>query len=326
MKKAWISEKSAPVAVVDAAPIQAGNATILIRMRAAALNFADLLMAEGTYQDTPPYPFVPGIEGAGEVVSAPEGSPFKAGDPVLYWGRGALAQEVSAEAGQLTPLPDTIGWAEAAGFQVAYGTSHLALTARADLKRDEVLVVLGAAGGVGLTAVEIGKALGARVIGLARGADKAEAVMAAGADIALDTNTIPPEGLRDAIRAAAASLDAEGADVVYDPVGGEHGLAAFGAMKRGGRFLVIGFAAGKPPALPLNHALVKNITIHGFYWGGYREIAPQMLRASTINALEMAAAGLITPQAQTILPLDRISEGYAMLKARRQIGKIVIEL
>lgn len=326
MKKAWIRQKGSQVEVIDATVPHVANGQFLIRMHSAALNFADLLMAEGSYQDTPPYPFIPGIEGAGEILAAPPDSSFIEGDRVLYWGRGALAQYVVADRSQITPLPASIGWHEAAGFQVAYGTSHLALTARGGLSTDEVLVVLGAAGGVGLTAVEIGKALGARVIGLARGADKAEAVLAAGADIALDTNTIPSAELRDAIRSAATSLGAEGVDVVYDPVGGEHGLAAFGALKRGGRFLLIGFAAGKPPALPLNHALVKNIAIHGFYWGGYRDIAPEKMKTSMIDALDMARKQLITPRAPTVFSLDNISEGYEMLRARRQIGKIVIEL
>lgn len=326
MKKAWISKQGAQVEVVDAIETPVGGDQFLIRMHAAALNFADLLMAEGSYQDTPPYPFVPGIEGAGEIVAAPPDSGFIKGDRVLYWGRGAIAETIMADRSQLTPLPAAIGWHEAAGFQVAYGTAHLALTGRAGISKDEVLVVLGAAGGVGLTAIEIGKALGARVIGLARGPEKAKAVLEMGADIAIDTDSVPLEQLRAEIRSAASTLGADGVDVVYDPVGAEQGLAAFGALKRGGRFLLIGFAAGKPPALPLNHALVKNITIHGFYWGGYRDLSPKEMNTSMVKALDMAKDGLIRPRAPTVLPLEQIAQGYEMLRTRRQIGKIIIAL
>jgi len=164
------------------------------------------------------------------------------------------------------------------------------------------------------------------VIGLARGADKAEAVRAAGAAAVIDTAPLAETALRDAIRAAARDLGARGADVVYDPVGDAPGLAAFGALQPGGRFLVVGFAGGRPPALPLNHALVKNIEIHGIHWGGYRILAPELLRASLAEALDLAGRGLIRPHAGTTLPLARLAEGYAALRDRRQIGKLVITL
>ena len=326
MQQGWIEEKGAEprVSTVSAPITTAGQ--VHLRMRAAALNFADLLMVEGHYQDTPPFPFVPGLEGVGEVVRAPEGSRFRPGDRVAYLGHGALAEELLADEGQLTPLPDALDWERAAGFQIAYGTSHLALTARAGLRAGEVLAVLGAAGGVGLTAVELGAAMGARVIGVARGADKVAAVRAAGAEVVLDSRTIPDADLRDALRGAARDLGARGVDVVYDPVGDAPGLAAFGALAQGGRFLVVGFAGGTPPALPLNHALVKNIAIHGIHWGAYRQLDPALLRTSLAAALDLAAHGLIRPQAGTVLPLAQLAEGYAALRERRQIGKLVITL
>lgn len=326
MRQGWIAAQGAqPQVSVTETPTRAPGG-VLLRMRAAALNFADLLMVEGRYQDTPPFPFVPGLEGAGEVVEADPGGPFRPGDRVAYLGHGALAEMVATTPDRLTRLPEGLAWEAAAGFQVAYGTSHLALTARARLRAGEVLAVLGAAGGVGLTAVEIGAALGARVIGLARGPAKVEAVRAAGAEVALDTSGIADADLRDAIRAAARGLGAPGVDVVYDPVGDAPGLAAFGALNRGGRFLVVGFAGGHPPALPLNHALVKNIEIHGIHWGGYRELDPALLRASLEDALALAGRGLLRPHAGATLPLVHLSDGYAALRDRRQIGKLVITL
>ena len=326
MKQGWIVEKGAGPQVTQVAPPAPVAGMVHLRLRAAALNFADLLMVEGRYQDSPPFPFVPGLEGAGEVIAAPPGSRFRPGDRVAYLGHGALAQQVMAPEDRLTPLPDGLGWAEAAGFQIAYGTSHLALTARAGLRPGEVLAVLGAAGGVGLTAVELGAALGARVIGLARGADKVAAVRAAGAEVALDSAAIPDADLRDTLRAAARGMGARGVDVVYDPVGDAPGLAAFGALSAGGRFLVVGFAGGTPPALPLNHALVKNIAIHGIHWGGYRALDPALLRASLAEALDLAGRGLIRPHAGATLPLERLAEGYAALRERRAIGKLVVTL
>lgn len=326
MEQGWIAEPGAQPRVITAEIPPRAPGMVRVRMRAAALNFADLLMVEGRYQDMPGFPFVPGLEGTGEVTEADPDSPLRPGDRVAYLGHGALAGTVVTTPDRLTLLPDDLDWAAAAGFQVAYGTSHLALTARARLRTGEVLVVLGAAGGVGLTAVELGAALGARVIGLARGADKAEAVRAAGAAAVIDTATLAETALRDAIRAAARDLGARGADVVYDPVGDAPGLAAFGALQPGGRFLVVGFAGGRPPALPLNHALVKNIEIHGIHWGGYRTLAPELLRASLAEALDLAGRGLIRPHAGTTLPLARLAEGYAALRDRRQIGKLVITL
>ena len=306
-----------PVLRSEKAP-EAARDRVLVRIRAAALNFADLLKAKGQYQEPAEPPFVPGLEGAGEVLAAPEGSGLRPGQRVAVLHPGTMAEIVSVPATACLPIPDAMGWAQAAGFQIAYGTSHLALDLRAGLRPGETLAVLGAAGGVGLTAVEIGHAMGARVIGIARGADRLEAVRAAGADEVIDSAACPD--LRAALRGAG------GIDVVYDPVGDRPGAEAFGALRRGGRFLVIGFAGGQPPALPLNHALVKNIAIHGFYWGGYGTLDPQAMRASMAALFAMFAEGRLRPAAGLCLPLDRLAEGYALLRERRSIGKIVITL
>lgn len=291
---------------------------VLVRMRAAALNFADLLKAKGQYQEGAEPPFVAGLEGAGEVLQAPGDSGFAPGDRVVVSFPGTMADIIAVPAIACQRFPDAMSFEQAAGFQVAYGTSHLALDMRGGLRAGETLAVLGAAGGVGLTAVEIGRAMGARVIGIARGADRLDIVRAAGAHEVIDSADCPD--LKAALR------DLGGVDVVYDPVGDKAGEAAFGALKRAGRFLVIGFAGGRPPALPLNHALVKNIAIHGFYWGGYRQLDPQALRDSMSALFAMFADGRLNPVAGQVLPLERLAEGYELLRSRKSVGKIVITL
>ncbi|MDO5620403.1 MAG: NADPH:quinone oxidoreductase family protein [Paracoccus sp. (in: a-proteobacteria)] len=295
-----------------------GPGQVRVRMRAAALNFADLLMRKGTYQDTPPTPFTPGLEGAGEVEAAGPGTDLRPGTRVAVWLQGCLTQCGNFDAADCLPLPDAMPYEDAAGFQIAYGTSHLALTLRAGLQAGETLAVLGAAGGVGLTAVEIGAALGARVIAVARGAEKCAIARAAGAHEVLDSDETPD--LRAALRAFG------GVDVVYDPVGDAAGLAAFGGLKPGGRFLVIGFAGGKTPALPLNHALVKNITIHGIHWAAYRDLDHAALRSSLTALFALYEQGRLHPHNGLILPLDRLAEGYDALSERRSVGKVIITL
>ena len=291
---------------------------VLLRMRCSALNFADLLQARGEYQERIQPPFVPGLEGAGEVLEASDSSKLVPGDRVAVCYPGTLAQMISVPDGACIKIPDRMSFEQAAGFQIAYGSSHFALTGLARLQPEETLVVLGAAGGVGLTAVEIGRAIGARVIGVVRGADKLQVVRDAGADMVIDSAECAD--LRAELRKAG------GVHVVYDPVGSTLGESAFGALKRGGRFLVIGFASGTPPELPLNHALVKNIAIHGFYWGGYRELNPAALRNSLTELFALFDKGKLSPVAGEILPLPRLAEGYEMLRNRKAIGKILISL
>lgn len=303
-------------AAADAPPPGPGEVTL--RLHAAALNFADLLMAEGRYQETPPFPFVPGLEGAGTVLAAGPGVGLAPGTRCAVCASGTLAETATFDAARVLPIPDGVPFEEAAGFQIAYGTSHLALTARAGLGAGETLVVLGAGGGVGLTAVEIGAALGARVVAVARGEGKLEAAGAAGAAELIDSDATPD------LKAALKALG--GADVVYDPVGDAPGLAAFAALRAGGRFLVIGFAGGRPPALPLNHALVKNIAIHGFYWGGMRETEPGAVEASLQALFAMRAEGRLQPHPGTVLPFERLDEAYALLRERRAIGKVILKL
>ena len=278
-----------------------------------------MLMIQGKYQDTPLRPFVPGMEICGQVMEPGDSaSDFSVGDRVVaFCGHGGLAEEVVVDAVRCRKVPDTMTDIVAAGFQIAYGTSHLALIRRARLKKGETLVVLGAAGGVGLTAVEIGHATGARVIAVARGADKLEIARAAGADEILDADT---DDLRGALKALGS------ADVVYDAVGGAMGEAALRALKPEGRFLTIGFASGDVPVAKLNHLLVKNIDVIGVYWGGYLKFAPDVLTDSIGALMEWHAEGRITPHISNVLPSDKALEGLELLRTRQATGKVVITL
>lgn len=289
-----------------------------VDIAACGLNFADLLMAEGKYQDRPALPFVPGLELAGTVADlGPDTAGPAAGTRVaIYAGHGGLAERGCFPVDSLIPIPDSMTLAEAAGFQIAYGTSHLALEYKARLQKGETLLVLGAAGGVGLTAVEIGKRMGARVIACARGAEKLQIARAAGADEVIDSDH--PD-LKGALKALG------GVDVVYDPVGGDAFDTALRATRPDGRILAIGFASGTVPQVPANILLVKNITVIGFWWGGYLAFAPQVLRDSLATLMRWYDEGGLRPHISHRLPLERLPEGLELLRSRAATGKVVIE-
>ena len=316
--KAWrIEAAGTPPKLVETQRPSPGPGEVLIRVAACGLNFADLLMIKGTYQDIPPPPFTLGMEIAGVVEAQGEGvtAPAIGTRVAVFAGHGGLAEFAAVEAGRCVPLPDQMSFEHAAAFQIAYGTSHLALTRRARLKAGERLLVLGAGGGVGLTAVELGAAMGAEVIAVARGADKLEAAREAGAHHLLDA--------RDAdIRAEVKALG--GADVVYDAVGGEVFTEAFRATNPEGRILVIGFASGETPQIPANHLLVKNVDVIGFYWGGYMRFGASALTGSLAELMEMHAEGRIRPRIGATLPLERADEALAMLRDRAVAGKVVV--
>jgi len=288
-----------------------------VRIAACGLNFADLLMADGKYQDTPDPPFTLGMEVAGTVeeVGPDTEGPAPGTRIAVFSGQGGLAEQGCFPVERAVLLPDAMGFAEAAAFQIAYGTSHLALDYKARLQPGENLLVLGAAGGVGLTAVEIGKAMGATVIACARGQDKLAVARAAGADHLIDAET---DDIRTAVR------DLGGADVVYDPVGGDQFKAAFRACNPEARLLPIGFASGDVPQIPANHLLVKNLTVMGLYWGGYLRFAPHVVTDSLATLMDLFTAGRIKPHVSHILPLDRADEGLELLRTRKSTGKVVI--
>jgi len=300
-------------------PPEPGPGEVRLRIAACGLNFADLLMIRGQYQERPPLPVTLGMELAGTVEALGDGA-----DPALmgrrvavFAGSGGLAEQGCFPAARCVPLPDAMPFAEAAAFQVAYGTSHVALHHKAALAPGETLLVLGAAGGVGLTAVELGKRMGARVIACARGADRLEVARQAGADHLIDSAS-------DDLRAAVKALG--GADVVYDPVGGELFTAAMRACKPEARIVVIGFASGEVPQIAANHLLVKNLTVMGLYWGGYLAFRPEVLTDSLATLFAWYAEGKLSPHVSHALPLDRAAEGLALLRERKATGKVVITM
>ena len=296
-----------------------GRGEIGVEIHACGLNFADLLMMSGRYQDTPALPFTLGLELAGivrEVGGDVDG--LAPGERVaVYGGQGGLAEYGCFPAARAVALPQEMAFETAAAFQIAYGTSHLALAHRARLMPGETLLVLGAAGGVGLTAVEIGAAMGARVIACARGAAKLEAARAAGAHEVIDSDT---DDLRETCKALG------GADVVYDPVGGDQFKAAFRACRPEARILTIGFASGDVPQIPANHLLVKNLTVMGLYWGGYLSFAPDALTGSLATLLSWAAEGQISPKAHHVYPLEQASNALDLIRTRQSTGKVVVRV
>ncbi len=295
----------------------AGPGEVRVRIAAAGLNFADLLMIDGRYQEKPPFPYTPGMEVAGTVEALGQGvsGPAPGTRVAVFAGQGGLAEAGVFPAGRCLPLPDRMSFEEAAGFQIAYGTSHLALSHRAALQPGETLLVTGAAGGVGLTAVEIGKRLGARVIAVARGADRLAIAAAAGADHLIDGDSAD---LRGQLRALG------GVDVAFETIGGASFDAAFGAMRPEGRLLAIGFAGGSVPQLPVNHLLVRNIAVIGLYWGGYLRFRPEVLTDSLALLLDWYADGRLRPHVSHVLPLDEAAQALALLKDRRSTGKVVV--
>jgi len=298
-------------------PLEPGPGEVQVRIAAAALNFADLLMIDGRYQERPALPVTLGMELAGTIVACGDGvAPFTQGDRVaVYSGQGGLADTGCFPASRAVRLPDEMPFDAAAGLLIAHGTSHLALTRRARLRRGETLLVLGAAGGVGLTAVEIGKKLGARVIACARGAEKLAVAKAAGADHLIDSSKAD---LRTAVK------ELGGADVVYDPVGGEHFTDAFRATKPEGRILMIGLASGTVPEVKPNHLLVKNIDLIGLNLGAYLSFAPQILAESFRTLFDWYLDGAIRVHISHRFPLERAAEALDTLRSRKATGKIVV--
>jgi NADPH2:quinone reductase len=278
------------------------------------------LIIAGKYQIRPAPPVSPGFEVAGRVLECAVGvSRCRPGDRVMAVIQyGGFAEEVVAAEDCVFVLPDGVDPIVAAGFPVAYGTSHLGLKYKAGLVAGETLLVNGAAGGVGLTAVEIGKRLGAMVIATASGAEKLAIATAAGADHVLDSRS---DDLRSAIKALTGGRSV---DVVYDPVGGKLFEASLRATAAGGRILLVGFASGEVPQIPANILLVKNISAIGFYWGAHRTLAPRWMQASCEELVCWLGEGSLRPHVSQTFPLTDAVEALQALKARRTTGKVVL--
>jgi NADPH:quinone reductase len=296
------------------------DGAVRIKVHAAGVNFADLLLVAGQYQEKPAFPFTPGAEAAGEITEIGSGvKGFNIGDRVMaLTGLGAFADEAVVDAQRVLPIPPTMEFSTAAAFPVAYGTSHGALEWRARLQPGEWLLVTGAAGGVGLTAVEIGKAMGARVIACAGSAEKLAIAQQHGADYLIDYSK---EDIRERVKAIT---DGRGADVIYDPVGGDAFDASLRFIAWGGRIIIIGFAAGRVSQIPANIVLVKNIDVIGFYWGSYQAHKPELLRGSFTQLFRWFQEGKLRPHVSHRLPLDQAAEALTLLKQRRSTGKVVL--
>ena len=294
-----------------------GPGQVLLKVHACGVNFADTLIVRGRYQEKPALPFAPGMEVCATVAALGDGVevPRPGTRVAANCGAGGFADYAVANAAACVAVPDAMTDTQAAAFQVAYGTSHLALGYKARLQPGERLLVLGAAGGVGLTAVEIGKLMGAEVIAVARGAERLEQPRAKGADHLLDSETSD-------IRAAVKALG--GADVVYDPVGGEAWKAAIRAANPEARLIPIGFASGEVPQIPANILLVKNLTVIGLYWGAYYRFKPEVLAQSFRQLLRWFEDGKITPHVSNVVPLAEAGRALDLLESRRATGKVVV--
>ncbi len=297
-----------------------GEDEVVVSVKAASVNFPDVLIIQNKYQFKPPLPFSPGSELAGvikEIGAGVRGA--KAGDRVIaYTTYGAFAEEVKVEAARLLPIPDGMDFASAAAFLLTYGTSDHALRDRGALRAGETLLVLGAAGGVGIAAIEIGKALGARVIACASSADKLEVCRQHGADAVVDYTK---EDLRERIKELTAG---NGADVVYDPVGGPYTELALRSTAWRGRLLVVGFAAGEIPKIPLNLALLKGCAIVGVFWGDWARREPQPFAASLRQIMAWFREGKLKPHVSATFPLAQAAEALKLMAARKVKGKVVL--
>jgi NADPH2:quinone reductase len=309
------------VSVADVPPPGApGAVDVLIDVGAAGVNFADLLMIGGQYQEKPPLPFTPGLEIAGTVRSCGAGvSRVRTGDRVVAAvDRGGFAEQVIARESDVFPIPEAMDLETAAGFVIAYGTAHGALRWRADLREGEILLVHGAAGGVGLTAVEVGKALGATVIATAGEAEKLAVAEAHGADHLINYRS---ESIRDRVKAIC---NGGGADVVFDPVGGAAFEASLRCVNWGARLVIVGFAGGQVPQIPANLLLVKNISAVGFYWGSYRRHRPALLASQFRELFAWWAQGWLKPLISHRLDLAEAPAALALLRDRKSTGKVVL--
>jgi NADPH2:quinone reductase len=297
-----------------------GPGEAVVTVRAASVNFPDVLIIQNKYQFKPPLPFSPGSELAGVVKEVGEGvTAFKPGDKVIaFTTYGAFAEEVKTEAGRLLPMPEGMDFPSAAAFLLTYATSDHALRDRGTLRPGESLLVLGAAGGVGLAAIEIGKALGARVIACASSPDKLAVCREHGADAGID---YAQEDLRERIKALT---DGRGVDVVYDPVGGAYTEPAFRALGWRGRLLVVGFAAGDIPKLPLNLALLKGASVVGVFWGDFARREPKAFSDSVRQLGRWYAEGKLRPHVSQTLPLAQAADALKLMAARKVKGKLVL--
>ena len=309
--------------VVETVPEpSAGSGQAIVRVEAVGLNFADTLITSGKYQWKPDLPFSPGAEIAGVIESLSVEHPGLApGQRIMaYVNWGGARQKIAVDAGALIPIPDAVPMTVAAGLSVTYGTAMHGLSDRGRLKSGETVVVTGAAGGAGQAAIEIAKLMGARVIAVASSPEKCAFAKAAGAD---ETIEFPGTDLKAAVRALT---DGNGADVVYDCIGGAASEPLVRVLAWQGRFLVVGFAAGEIPKIPLNLLLLRGAEMAGVFWGEAVRRAPERHRANMLQVLDWVAAGRLKPHIHGTYPLDQIGEALSVLERREATGKVVVTI
>ncbi|HWV10548.1 NADPH:quinone oxidoreductase family protein [Pseudomonas sp. GD03944] len=306
----------------EVASPEAKKNEVLLAVHAAGVNFPDTLIIEGKYQFKPPFPFSPGGEAAGVVTAVGEKvSHLKVGDRVMaLTGWGSFAEEVAVPGYNVMPIPAQMDFASAAAFGMTYGTSMHALKQRANLQPGETLLVLGASGGVGLAAVEIGKAMGAKVIAAASSAEKLEVAKAAGADELINYTE---SSLKDEVKRLTGG---QGADVIYDPVGGDLFDAAIRSIAWNGRLLVVGFASGRIPELPVNLTLLKGAAVVGVFWGSFAQRQPQDNAANFQQLFAWHAEGKLKPLVSQTFPLEQAAKAIDTLGQRKAVGKVVVQV
>jgi NADPH2:quinone reductase len=306
--------------IEEVEPLKPGRGQAVISVKACGVNFPDTLIIQGLYQFKPPLPFAPGGEVAGVVKEVGAGvENVKPGDRVIaFTAYGGFAEEVLAEAAALIPMPDRMDFEIASAFVMTYGTCIHALKDRAQLRPGETLLVLGAAGGIGLAAVELGKAMGAKVIAAASTEEKLAVCRQHGADDAINYSS---EDLKDRIKALT---NGQGVDVIVDPVGGAYSEPALRGMGTGGRFLVIGFTAGEIPRIPLNLPLLKGCSIVGVFWGSFAARDPQHNQENLRQVLGWLQEGLLRPRISARYPLERAADALNDIIQRRVTGKAVL--
>jgi NADPH2:quinone reductase len=321
--KAWqvpeLGEAEQVMTLGDVPIPEPGPGQLRIKVGAVALNFPDALMVRGQYQERPALPFTPGVELCGVIdVDGSAGSRVMG---VAAMPHGALAEYAIVERTAVSPAPDGLDDAHAAAFTIAYQTGWVALHRRAHLQAGETLLVHAAAGGVGTAAVQLGKAAGARVIGVVGSPDKVEVARRCGADEVIDRSAHDAEGLIGALKSVCGR---SGADVIYDPVGGDSFTASTKVVAFEGRILVVGFASGVIPKPGLNHALVKNYGILGVHWGLYHQRKPEIIVEATQALSALVSAGSISPEVSVVLPFEQAAAGLTTLSAGRSTGRIVV--
>ena len=307
----------------DCSAPQVGRDQVVVRMHAAGVNFADSLIIQGKYQFKPAFPFSPGLEGAGIVTEVGTAvSEFKEGDRVMVhpMAAGAFAQQLAIDTLTTWKIPSRLEFTTAAAFCVTHGTSYHALKDRAQLKPDETLLVLGAAGGVGLAAVELGKAMGARVIAAASTPAKLALCERYGADALINYSTAD---LRDKVKDI---MSGQGVDVVYDPVGGNLGVAAFRSLRPGGRFLVVGFAGGEVPTIPINLVLIKRTSLLGVFLGNWIIGNEAASRENMQELCKLAVDGRIHPHISKRFPLEHAGDAISHVANRKVEGKVILDI